>query len=101
MGAPCCWLSQRAFELRNTMPEVKVEIIAATQAAENAMRKFGATVEGVFTWFAALLSIGALAHFGKKLIDAADSLNKMKQRVGESVESLSTLAGAFRLSNIE
>jgi hypothetical protein len=46
------------------------------------------------------LSLGGLAAFAKSGIDAADNLGKLSQRVGVTVESLSALQYAAKLSDV-
>ena len=79
------------------MPDVKVEISAVTQAAENAMKRFEAGMEGIFRRLLAAASVTALAAFAGKLVNTADELYKMSQRVGIAVESLSAFRGIARL----
>lgn len=58
---------------------------------------------GVRSAIAALgvgLSAGAFAAFVKRGIDAADQLNKLSQKVGVTVESLSALQYAAKLSDV-
>lgn len=83
------------------MPDVKVEISAATQAAEAAMQRFGSGMESVFRRILAAASVTALAAFSKKLIDTADDLYKMSQRLGITVESLSAFKGIAELAGVE
>lgn len=83
------------------MPETKIVITAVSSAAENVLRRFQGVVTGFFGQIVAAASVGALTAFSKKLIDAADNLNKMKQRVGESVEFLSTFRFIAKLADVE
>jgi hypothetical protein len=83
------------------MPDVKIEVNAVTQAAENGLRRFQANAERIFAGIISAATVTAVVQFGKRLIDLADNLNKMSQRVGESVEWLSTFRFAAKLSNVE
>jgi hypothetical protein len=83
------------------MPDVKVEISAVTTAAESAMKRFEAGMEGIFRRILAAASVTALAAFAGKLVNTADELYKMSQRVGIAVESLSAFRGIARLANID
>jgi len=54
-----------------------------------------------FMSFAAIgTGIGVLANFTKQAIDTADQISKMSQKVGVSVESLSTLRYAAEISDL-
>jgi hypothetical protein len=46
------------------------------------------------------LSVGTILEIGKAAIDAADSINKMSQKIGIGVESLSALSAQAKLSNV-
>jgi hypothetical protein len=83
------------------MPDVKIEIVSATAAAEAAMRRFEGFAEGMFRRLAGLVGVAALTRFGQGLINTADNLNKMRQRVGESVETLSSFRYVAALANVE
>ncbi len=83
------------------MPDVKIEVEAVTQAAENALRRFQTGAERIFAGIISAATVTAIVQFGKRLVDMADNLNKMSQRVGESVEFLSAFRFAAKLSNVE
>jgi len=58
------------------------------------------SLTGVLAGLGAGVSIAGLVGLVKSSIDAADNLNKLSQRVGTSVESLSKLQYAAKLSDI-
>jgi ribosomal protein L12E/L44/L45/RPP1/RPP2 len=96
------------------MPTLAIDIEARLASFQDALDKIGRQGEGVAkridsafgavrSSLAALgvgLSAGAFASFVKSGIDAADSLGKMSQRIGVTVESLSALEYAASLSDV-
>ena len=58
------------------------------------------SVRGALAGLGAGVSVAGLAGLVKSSIDAADNLNKLSQRVGVSVENLSKLQYAAKLSDI-
>lgn len=64
-----------------------------TSAAANRLRD---GLNGVFQ----LLAVGSLARFAKDSLEAADSLGKLSQRTGASVESLSVLTLAAKTADL-
>lgn len=78
--------TQRAFaEIRRSMQDVE----GSASSLRNAMLGLGTG-----------LSLGGLVAFAKSGIDAADNLNKLSQKVGVSVESLSAFQYAAKLSDV-
>lgn len=57
-------------------------------------------VKSAFAALGAISSVGVLVNMARSAIDAADNLNKLSQRVGVSVENLSKLQYAAKLSDI-
>lgn len=85
--------------------------ITAINGVDQKLKSVSGTVNGQFSQSMSLLSkhlgmtavIGAATSFGylaKQAIDTADELYKMSQKVGVSVESLSTLKYAAELSDL-
>lgn len=69
------------------------------QMANRLNRAFG-VVKGSLAAIGVSASVGAFAAFVKSGIDAADELNKLSQKVGVTVESLSALQYAAKLSDL-
>lgn len=69
------------------------------QVAGRLNKAFGALKTGIAA-IGASISAGAFAAFVKSGIDAADNLNKLSQKVGVTVESLSALQYAGRLADL-
>lgn len=57
-------------------------------------------VQGLLAGLGVSLTLGAFAALVKGAIDSADELNKLSQKIGISVESLSTLQFAAQLSDV-
>lgn len=57
-------------------------------------------VQGLMAGLGVSLTLGAFAALVKGAIDSADELNKLSQKIGISVESLSTLQFAAQLSDV-
>lgn len=57
-------------------------------------------VKGLLAGLGVSLSVAGFASMIKSAIDAADQLNKLSQRIGISVEALSTLRFAAQLSDV-
>jgi hypothetical protein len=57
-------------------------------------------VKGLLAGLGVSLSVAGFAAMIKSAIDAADSLNKLSQKIGISVEALSTLRFAAQLSDV-
>lgn len=96
------------------MPRLSIDIDARLASLQDSVAKIGREAEqlsgrlnkafgAVRTGIAALgvgLSAGGFAAFVKSGIDAADNLNKLSQKVGVTVESLSALEYAAKLSDV-
>lgn len=74
----------------------------AAHEAEKSMERMKASIEGMAKVASAAFAAGALAAaaFTKQSINAAEQLNKMAQSTGTSVEALSALVYAARLSDV-
>jgi hypothetical protein len=57
-------------------------------------------VQGLLAGLGVSLTLGAFAALVKGAIDSADELNKLSQKIGISVEALSTLQFAAQLSDV-
>ena len=79
---------------------------AATIAERNAERmesafsRASSVIGSAFAGLAGALSVGAIASMVQSSIDAADSLSKLSQRTGETVENLSKLQYAGSLADV-
>lgn len=89
------------------LPEIKVKIDADTTgltrglaAATDRLTKFG-KVAGAAVGVAAVGAAVGLAALTKAAIDNADALSKASQKMGMSVEALSRLQYAAKLSGVE
>lgn len=96
------------------MPQLTIDISARLASFQDSLDKIGrqgeqmagrlnkafAVVKGSLAGIGASLSVGAFAAFVKSGIDAADELNKLSQKVGVTVESLSALQYAAKLSDV-
>ncbi len=96
------------------MPQLQIDISARLASFQDSLDKIGRQSEqmagrlnrafgAVKSSIAAIgvsLSAGAFAAFVKSGIDAADELNKLSQKVGVTVESLSALQYAAKLSDL-
>lgn len=69
------------------------------QMASRLSKAFG-VLKGSLAAVGASLTVGAFASFVKSGINAADELNKLSQKVGITVESLSALQYAAKLSDL-
>lgn len=67
-----------------------------TQAGQ----RIGDSLKGIAGQLAAAFTVDRLIEFGKQAIDTADQFNKMSQKVGISVETLSTLNTQAKLSDV-
>lgn len=93
------------------MAESKIKITAETSQAEQALGTLGEKLKdaderflglrGAVLSLGAALSAGALAEMVKGSIEAADKMGKLAQQSGISVESLSRLSIAARLSDVD
>lgn len=93
------------------MAESKIKITAETSQAEQALGTLGEKLKGADERFLGLrgavmglgaaLSAGALADMVKGSIEAADKMGKLAQQSGVSVESLSRLSIAAKLSDVD
>src|SRR6185369_17477066 len=79
----------------------------AQQSAERMQKTMQGAIDGISNSLgniagslAAAFSVDRLVEFGKHAIDAADEAGKMAQKVGLSVEALSSLQLQARLSNV-
>ena len=89
------------------LPEIKVKIDADTTgltrglaAATDRLTKFG-KVAGAAVGVAAVGAATGLAALTKRAIDNADALSKASQKMGMTVEALSRLQYAAKLSGVE
>lgn len=81
----------------------KDETRAAIASAQQGLQSLTASAAGLglqLGSLAGVASLGGLALMSKQAIDAADNLGKMAQKVGVSVESLSALEYAGKLSDV-
>ena len=81
----------------------KDETRAAIASAQAGLQSLTTSAAGLGLQLGALggaASLGGLALMAKQAIDAADGLGKMAQKVGVSVESLSALEYAGKLSDV-
>lgn len=81
----------------------KDETRAAIASAQQGLQALTTSAAGLGLQLGALggaASLGGLALMAKQAIDAADGLGKMAQKVGVSVESLSALEYAGKLSDV-
>lgn len=88
-------------------PKITITAVDQTKAAfasvATSLDRLKTTAAGFSSVFAGLgagLSAGALVAFAKSGIDAADDLGKLSQKVGVTVESLSALQYAAKLSDV-
>lgn len=96
------------------MPTLSIDVAARLATFQDSLDKIGrqgeqltgrlnkafGTVKSSIAALGAGLAAGGFALFVKSGIDAADNLNKLSQRVGVSVESLSALQYASQLSAV-
>lgn len=96
------------------MPTLQIDIEARLASFQDSLDKIGrqgeqmagrlnkafGVVKGSLAAVGASLTVGAFASFVKSGIDAADGLNKLSQKVGVTVESLSALQYAAKLSDL-
>lgn len=96
------------------MPTLQIDIAARLASFQDSLDKIGrqgeqmanrlnkafGVVKGSLAAVGVSLSVGAFAGFLKSGIDAADELNKLSQKVGVTVESLSALQYAAKLSDL-
>lgn len=93
--------------MANDKAQILITAVDQTKTAFDSIRgnlgKLGssvASVKGVLAGLGVSLSAVGFAHFIKGAIDAADDLNKLSQKIGISVEALSTLKYAAQLSDV-
>jgi hypothetical protein len=79
-------------QTRAAFDSIKRNLGGLADAAKN--------VNGLLAGIGVSLSAAGLAAMAKSAIDAADQLNKLSQKIGISVESLSTLRYAAELSDV-
>lgn len=75
----------------------------ALDSIRNNLRRLGdetRRVQGLLAGLGVSLTLGAFAALVKGAIDSADELNKLSQKIGISVEALSTLQFAAQLSDV-
>lgn len=80
----------------------KVSGLAEKSAKQMEVAFSGASgvIQGAFAGLAGAFSVGAFIGMVKSSIDAADSLSKLSQRTGETVENLSALQYAGSLADV-
>ncbi|MGH8586802.1 MAG: phage tail tape measure protein, partial [Gammaproteobacteria bacterium] len=89
------------------LAEILIRAVDQTRGAFNSirdnLRRLGSEagrLGGILTGLGAGLSVASFAAMIKGSIDAADELNKLSQKIGISVEALSTLRFAAELSDV-
>lgn len=92
------------------MADIEVARLTArdgTKAAFDSVRRgitdlesSGSRLRGIFAGIGAGLSAGALVGFVRSSIDAADALNDLSERTNTSIEALSALQFAAKLSDL-
>jgi len=70
------------------------------QRMESAYSKASSVIGSAFAGLAGAFSVGAFASMVQSSIDAADSLSKLSQRTGETVENLAKLQYAGSLADV-
>lgn len=93
--------------MADTESRIRITAVNATQRAFGEIQRSMRDVEGsasslrnAMLGLGTGLSLAGLVSFAKSGIDAADNLNKLAQKVGVSVESLSAFQYAAKLSDV-
>lgn len=73
---------------------------ASVQSSLSGLQRSAMSLRGMLGGIGVALSAGGLASFVKSSIDAADNLGKLSQKVGITVENLSALQYAAKLSDV-
>ena len=91
------WLGDLLVRLRAETADFQQDMGKAAYVAEQSMRRVknaaNITIGGI--------TIGGLGLLAKGVIDAADDLGKLSQKVGVTVEDLSKLQYAAELGNVD
>jgi hypothetical protein len=92
-----------SIDIEARLAQFQESLNGIARSGESAAKRLDAAFSGLKATIASLgvgLSVGSLAAFLKSGIDAADGLNKLSQKVGVTVESLSALKYAAELSDV-
>ena len=90
MAANIVRLQQDMDNAKKTVSSAMTSIERAADKAANTLSLIGVSLSGA-----------AIGMFIKNAIDAADKLDDLSKKTGLSAESLSSLAFAFKMSNVE
>lgn len=96
-------VGELVIQLSANVARLQKDMAKSTRLVEGAGKKMQSTISSVKTAFAALgvgVSAAAFGSFVKNTADAADQLGKLSQKVGVSVEQLSALQYAGKLSDV-